>query len=195
MATVLQCACQARRAAPRCRFRWKFRPVRMQAEEIRLLLGQMPEVLSHCRKIRRTGLNGAASLENEPGRDHHGSHRTRDPFPDHRSGSLAGVRPAICRQVLVVPERTRVRATLPGWLPRRQPIGCNFIDWFSPRKTAALSRRRPAILMLSRLDQFGTTPSRPTLTRLASSVPSGFLVAATIRMLAPGLSSLLLPTT
>ena len=42
---------------------------------------------------------------------------------------------------------------------------------------------------------YGTMPSRPTLTRAASNVPSGFFVAATILILAPGLSSSLLPTT
>ena len=42
---------------------------------------------------------------------------------------------------------------------------------------------------------YGTMPSRPTLTRAASNVPSGFFVAPTILMLAPGLSSSLLPTT
>jgi hypothetical protein len=40
----------------------------------------------------------------------------------------------------------------------------------------------------------GTRPSRPTLTRPASSVPSGLFTAAVIVMAAPGLSSLLSPT-
>jgi hypothetical protein len=38
--------------------------------------------------------------------------------------------------------------------------------------------------------QFGTTPLSPTLMRLVSSVPSGFLVAALMLMAAPGLSAL-----
>ncbi len=38
--------------------------------------------------------------------------------------------------------------------------------------------------------QFGTTPSSPTLMRLVSNVPSGFLVAATMLMAEPGLSAL-----
>jgi hypothetical protein len=41
----------------------------------------------------------------------------------------------------------------------------------------------------------GATPSRPTLTAGASSVPSGFFSAAAIKILAPGLSSLLSPGT
>ena len=39
----------------------------------------------------------------------------------------------------------------------------------------------------------GTTPSRPTLMRFASSVPSGFLVAASTVNGAPALRSALLP--
>ena len=39
----------------------------------------------------------------------------------------------------------------------------------------------------------GTTPSRPTLTRAVSNVPSGFFVAAGTVTAAPGLSSLRLP--
>src|SRR5258708_7909976 len=38
--------------------------------------------------------------------------------------------------------------------------------------------------------QFGTTPLSPTLMRPVSNVPSGFLVAATMLMAAPGLSTL-----
>lgn len=39
----------------------------------------------------------------------------------------------------------------------------------------------------------GTVPSRPTLMRAASNVPSGFLVAASTVKAAPGLRSALLP--
>jgi len=39
----------------------------------------------------------------------------------------------------------------------------------------------------------GTTPSRPTLMRGASKVPSGFFTAAITVKLAPGFSSLALP--
>src|SRR5512140_2816781 len=40
----------------------------------------------------------------------------------------------------------------------------------------------------------GVMPSRPTLTRLASSVPSSFLTAPKMMILAPGFSSDLSPT-
>ncbi len=41
---------------------------------------------------------------------------------------------------------------------------------------------------------YGSMPSRPTFTRSAPKVPSGCFVALTIMILAPGLSSSLLPT-
>ena len=52
----------------------------------------------------------------------------------------------------------------------------------------------PTVCPLS-LHYCGTTPSRPTLTRAASSDPSGFFTAPKIAMAAPGLSSLRLPAT
>src|SRR5260370_38973559 len=54
-------------------------------------------------------------------------------------------------------------------------------------------RLREGGLLLKML--YGTKSPRPTLTRAAENEPSGFLVAAGNATLAPGLSSLLSPTT
>ena len=72
--------------------------------------------------------------------------------------------------------------------PRTRPRAAAARDQAVIVRTKAMSIRRLEPV-------YGTTPSRPTLTRAASNVPSGFFVAATILMLAPGLSSSLLPTT
>jgi hypothetical protein len=59
-----------------------------------------------------------------------------------------------------------------------------------PKKQAAvLDAPPPQLIGRPAAGYCGTTPSRPTLMRAASSVPSGFLVAASTVKWAPGLRS------
>src|SRR5258708_12567411 len=84
--------------------------------------------------------------------------------------------------------RGRSPRRMRGLYPRRQPL--TRLRCFAsqpPSPTRGEGKKAPHI--------GGMIPSRPTLTRLASSVPSAFWTAPKMMILAPGFSSDLSPTT